>query len=161
MRQGSSVRPLNPIYRGGLVIPWPWAPQEPMDDDEEAPVRRQLGELERWLPTVVFCAVLVSVLMLVLIVRAVTSGPGESPASPASQAEPAPPLVEQIASASQPQAPQIRFSARPIEANYSVVPGDTLSAIAQRYNTTTAAVRGINNLADDAILSVGQRLVLP
>ena len=43
---------------------------------------------------------------------------------------------------------------------YTVVSGDSLSAIAQRYGTTAEALQGINNLPD-TMLHVGQKLVLP
>lgn len=54
----------------------------------------------------------------------------------------------------------VRFTARPIEPSYTVAAGDTLSSIAQRYNTNVDALRGINNLSD-ARLSIGQRLIIP
>ena len=54
----------------------------------------------------------------------------------------------------------IRFTLTPIEPSYTVVAGDSLSSIAQRYNTTTEAMQGINNLPSSA-LRVGQRLILP
>jgi LysM repeat protein len=54
----------------------------------------------------------------------------------------------------------ITFTARQIEPTYTVVSGDSLSAIAQRYGTTADALQGINNLPD-TMLHVGQKLVLP
>jgi LysM repeat protein len=54
----------------------------------------------------------------------------------------------------------IRYTARPIEPSYTVAAGDTLSSIAQRYNTSVDALRGINNLSD-VRLRVGQRLIIP
>jgi hypothetical protein len=165
MRQGSSVRPLNPVYRTGLVIPWPWAPQESDGDDEEtSSARRTLSELQRWLPTAIFCAVLIGIIALVLVVRAIigTASAGSAAIDPANDLTPAVQVAEvQPPAPPAPVAPQIRFTSRPVEATYTVVAGDSLSAIAQRYNSTTAALRGINNLPDDAILRVGQRLILP
>ena len=163
MRQGSSVRPLNPVYRAGLVIPWPWGPQETEDDDEETTYnRRQVSELQRWLPTVFFCAALIGLLVLVLLVRAIVGTVSASPVPAESASDMAPASAfEAPAPASIPAGPQLRFTSRPIDPSYTVVTGDTLSAIAQRYNSTTAALRGINNLSDDTILSVGQRLILP
>jgi LysM repeat protein len=43
---------------------------------------------------------------------------------------------------------------------YTVQPGDTLSGIARRYNTTVAAIMELNSLRSD-MLSVGQELVIP
>lgn len=54
----------------------------------------------------------------------------------------------------------VRFTVAPIEPSYTVIAGDSLSAIAHRFNTTTDAVLGINNLPSSA-LSVGQRLIIP
>lgn len=54
----------------------------------------------------------------------------------------------------------VTFSVRQVEPSYTVVSGDSLSAIAQRYGTTAEAVQGINNLPD-TFLRVNQRLVLP
>lgn len=162
MRQGSSVRPLNPIYRGGLVIPWPWAPQETEDADEEPFFsRRRVSELERWLPTVIFCAALVGLLAVVLVVLAMVGTASEAPNPIESASDMVPAQFAESSGAPIPTGPQLRFTSRPIDPSYAVIAGDTLSAIAQRYNTTTAAVRGINNLSDEAILSVGQRLILP
>ncbi|MDX2076706.1 MAG: LysM peptidoglycan-binding domain-containing protein [bacterium] len=44
---------------------------------------------------------------------------------------------------------------------YTVVAGDTLSKIAQRFNTTVDAIVRANNLSNPNSLSVGQRLIIP
>lgn len=44
---------------------------------------------------------------------------------------------------------------------YRVVTGDTMEAIASRFNTTTEAVRRRNGLAPDAPIYVGQSLIVP
>lgn len=49
----------------------------------------------------------------------------------------------------------------PAETTYEVVPGDTLGAIAQRFNTTVAALVDANNIADPDSIEVGQVLVIP
>lgn len=126
------------------------------------PRRRPVSEIQRWLPTIIFCAALVALIVVVLATRAVIGAFAPSPApEPAAVVDHAQVQVAVEVPAPAQPAPQLRFSSRPLDATYSVVPGDTLSAIAQRFNTTTAAVRGINNLPDDAILRVGQRLVIP
>ncbi len=43
---------------------------------------------------------------------------------------------------------------------YTVVPGDTLYAIARRYNTTVAAIKNLNNLSSN-IINIGQTLKIP
>jgi LysM repeat protein len=43
---------------------------------------------------------------------------------------------------------------------YTVEPGDSLVSIATRYNTTTAELRRLNNLADADLLRIGQVLVV-
>ena len=45
--------------------------------------------------------------------------------------------------------------------NYTVQPGDSLSAIATRYNTTVDALLSLNNLANPNTLYVGQKLLVP
>lgn len=45
--------------------------------------------------------------------------------------------------------------------SYTVVSGDTLSAIAQRYGTTVEELQKINNITDPNIIYVDQEIVLP
>lgn len=56
----------------------------------------------------------------------------------------------------------LRVPAAPQEtaSSYTVVSGDSLSAIAKRFNTTVNAIKSINNLTGDTIY-VGQRLIIP
>lgn len=44
---------------------------------------------------------------------------------------------------------------------YTVQPGDTLSAIAERYNTTVDELVAANGLTDPNVLQVGQTLLIP
>lgn len=46
-------------------------------------------------------------------------------------------------------------------ATYIVQAGDTLYAIALKYNTTIAELQQLNNIADPATLSIGTRLIIP
>jgi len=55
----------------------------------------------------------------------------------------------------------LAMSIRPVESNYTVVPGDTLERIAQRFGTTIDALVGMNNLRDRNSLTVGQQLIIP
>lgn len=48
----------------------------------------------------------------------------------------------------------------PAEIIYVVKPGDTLSSIAQKYNTTVTKLRELNDLSSSSILSVGQILFI-
>ena len=50
--------------------------------------------------------------------------------------------------------------ATPTPATYTVVSGDSLSVIAQRFNTTVTALRSANNLTSD-VIRVGQTLTIP
>jgi hypothetical protein len=55
----------------------------------------------------------------------------------------------------------LAVSIRPVESNYTVVEGDTLERIAQRFGTTVDALVGMNNLRDRNSLRVGQKLIIP
>jgi murein DD-endopeptidase MepM/ murein hydrolase activator NlpD len=44
---------------------------------------------------------------------------------------------------------------------YVVQPGDTLFRIAERFDTTVEAIVGANDIADAALIEVGQKLVIP
>lgn len=44
---------------------------------------------------------------------------------------------------------------------YTVQPGDTLSAIAQKFDTTVAAIQEANKIENPDLISVGQVLVIP
>jgi LysM repeat protein len=55
----------------------------------------------------------------------------------------------------------LAVSTRPVEPNYTVVPGDTLERIAKRFGTTVDALVGMNNLRDRNSLRVGQQLIIP
>lgn len=69
------------------------------------------------------------------------------------------PVGLSVASAS--PARPIQASARVLEANYTIVSGDTLVKIATRFNTTAERIQALNNLADPRALRVGTRLVIP
>ena len=55
----------------------------------------------------------------------------------------------------------LAVSIRPVESNYTVITGDTLERIAQRFGTTVDALVGMNNLRDRNSLTVGQKLIIP
>jgi LysM repeat protein len=46
-------------------------------------------------------------------------------------------------------------------ATYTVVDGDTLSGIAERFNTTVEALVAANELTDPDVLDLGQQLKIP
>ena len=50
---------------------------------------------------------------------------------------------------------------KPSYRSYVVRPGDTLSGIASRYNTTVTAIARLNNITDPSKLRVGQVLLIP
>ena len=47
------------------------------------------------------------------------------------------------------------------ETIYTVVAGDTLSAIAKKYNTTYQELAKYNNIANPNIINVGQKIKIP
>ncbi|MBC6428977.1 MAG: LysM peptidoglycan-binding domain-containing protein [Cellvibrionales bacterium] len=51
-------------------------------------------------------------------------------------------------------------SPRPTETFYTVVRGDTLSEIAERFNVPQTQLRTLNNL-DSPLIKIGQRLRIP
>jgi LysM repeat protein len=55
----------------------------------------------------------------------------------------------------------IQTTAKVLEADYTIVAGDTLVKIAQRYNTTVERIQAFNNLSDPRALRIGARLVIP
>lgn len=86
-----------------------------------------------------------------------------SPAADASQAlQPLPTALVQATAASATPAPrEIRANVRELEANYTVVAGDSLNVIAARHNTTAERIQALNNLADPRLLNIGQKLIVP
>jgi len=88
----------------------------------------------------------------------VSEATGETPNEPASL--PGAEAVRPVEVAPAPRSSGVRFTARQVEPSYTVVQGDSLSAIAQRFSTNAEAIQSINNLPNSA-LRVGQRLVIP
>ncbi|HUJ67453.1 MAG TPA: LysM peptidoglycan-binding domain-containing protein [Acidimicrobiales bacterium] len=52
-------------------------------------------------------------------------------------------------------------AAAPTTATYTVLPGDTLWGIAQRFGTTVATLAGLNHIADENLIYAGEVLRLP
>jgi LysM repeat protein len=80
-------------------------------------------------------------------VAPVTAAPTSAPASPTAAPTAAPPPRPTSA------APEFR--------THTIRPGDTLSAIAARYNTTVAAIVNLNDLNNANSLRVGEELLIP
>ncbi len=55
----------------------------------------------------------------------------------------------------------IQATAKVLEPNYTIVAGDTLVKIAQRFNTTVERIQALNNLSDPRSLRIGTKLVIP
>jgi LysM repeat protein len=62
-----------------------------------------------------------------------------------------------------PSAPtrNIQATTKVLDPNYTIVAGDTLVKIAQRFNTTVERVQAFNNLSDPRALRIGTKLVIP
>lgn len=160
-------------FRAGQIVgPFPRRPGLvvlPPDDAAGAakPRTRLRGRrgatAPQWLPTVLFVGLAVGASMLFASFRVLGQRPAPIEASPV-----VPEAAEVLSTfdpspGSQPGElgrGNVRFTFAPIEPAYTVVAGDTLSSIAQRYNTTIEALQGINNLPSSALI-VGQRLILP
>jgi LysM repeat protein len=130
--------------------------------------RRRTSSLQQWLPSFLLMVIVGGIAGSILALRTLGSAaPTETPASPPAQPQiVGDPAVDVSAPpASRAEQPSnrgsIRFTVQPIEPSYVVVAGDSLSSIAQRFNTTVDALQAINNLPDRSTLSVGQRLVIP
>ena len=54
----------------------------------------------------------------------------------------------------------ISYTPTPTYISYTVQPGDTLSGIARRFNTTVRAIMEFNSLTDD-LISIGQEVLIP
>jgi LysM repeat protein len=80
---------------------------------------------------------------------------GEQPATPAPTA---PVLVIVTATPGLPPPPP---QARSTDQHYVVREGDSLSAIADRFDVTEAAIMRANNLTDPNRILVGQQLIIP
>ncbi len=56
----------------------------------------------------------------------------------------------------------IQSNVKVLDANYTIVAGDTLVKIAQRFNTTVERIQAFNpSLADPRALRIGTRLIIP
>ncbi len=85
-----------------------------------------------------------------------TPAPAPEPTAPAPAAEPTTPAPTTPAPAPTPPSPA------PVEAfDYTVRAGDTLSAIARRFDTTVARIVELNDIADPNRIRVGQQLRIP
>ena len=81
----------------------------------------------------------------------VVSGSVHNP--PAAVAAPAP--------AAQPVTPVTTTTSSGTARTYVIVEGDTLAQIAQRFNTTVAAIMQANNIADQDLIFWGMALTIP
>ncbi|MBU7583044.1 MAG: peptidoglycan DD-metalloendopeptidase family protein [Nostoc sp. TH1S01] len=68
--------------------------------------------------------------------------------------------VQPLATTSVPATPQI-VAPTDTDTAYEVKPGDTLAAIASRYNTTVAELAKLNNISNPNQLKISQKLILP
>jgi nucleoid-associated protein YgaU len=56
---------------------------------------------------------------------------------------------------------RIQVSAKVLEPNYTVAPGDTLGQIAARFKTSVERIQALNGLSDPRALRIGAKLVIP
>ena len=88
-----------------------------------------------------------------------TQAAGAQPAAPAA---PTAAAAAPTTAAAQPTAAAAATPTRAGQREHTVAAGDTLSAIATRYNTTVAAIVAANNLpSSSTVLNIGQRLIIP
>ncbi len=112
-----------------------------------------------------------------LIVRPPDSGGGEevvlidrtpaveetvrASATPRTPTQPTPRATATQGPSATPPPPTPSATLTPGPVIHSVAPGQTLSSIADLYGTTAAAIAQANGIAVDAVLSLGQRLIIP
>ena len=96
---------------------------------------------------------------------ATAGGASQPPAANATTAPGAPAgAAAVVATATAVPQPTAARTATPVagQREYVVAAGDTLGAIATRFNTTVAAIVAANNLpSSNTILNIGQKLVIP
>ncbi|GBE90362.1 peptidoglycan DD-metalloendopeptidase family protein [Nostoc cycadae] len=68
--------------------------------------------------------------------------------------------IQPLATTSAPATPQM-VSPTNTDTAYEVKPGDTLAAIASRYNTSVAELAKLNNISNPNQLKISQKLILP
>ena len=132
--------------------------------------RRRPSVVRRWLPTAFFGLLIGVMVFLFATLRILTQAPDPAQSAPIQEVEAVAPVIDVAAPIAPDSAPApgesvtsrdgIRFAVRQVDPSYTVISGDSLSAIAQRFGTTAEALQGINNLPD-SFLKVGQRLVIP
>lgn len=160
----------------GLIVQWPGTTAPAVTERKGArPLRRRrrVALLPGWRVPLVVAGVF-GILLTALAAARIISGQGAPSETLTSKAIDASvittdtlsppvttdqPLVARVAA--QPTSRPVRRISKPIEPSYTIQAGDSLFAIAVRYNTTDDAIQAINNLPDRSVLSVGQRLVIP
>lgn len=102
------------------------------------------------------------VLVLGLVVAACGGGDGDGSAEDGGQAT-APPTDVRSAPAdvASEAAPDDGSDGSGGDRTYVVESGDTLSAIAERFDTTVRAIVRANDIADPDVIDVGQELTIP
>lgn len=181
----STVVPFNRRGRGGNGYegePPRAAPRRTGQREADGPTeerrprrqRRRSFEQPPWLWQAVSGVAVAVVILVALVMARMQPGPTAtatptqppvaanlSPQAPASAplAETASPAQPAAALAAPPR--DVQTSVKVLEANYTVVAGDTLGAIAARFNTTTARIQAFNNLPDPRMLSIDQKLIIP
>jgi len=171
-RQTRALRHAATAGRGSILDYAPMNLNAMVDEPASGPGmratrrRRRPTRVQRWLPTGILIACLVSVAAVLIIARPFANR-GEdrvlNAATPASApiAEKQSETVPAPESSDAPARKSVHFTVAPIQPGYAVVSGDSLFSIAQRFNTTVDALQSINNLSDRSTLSVGQKLIIP
>ena len=97
------------------------------------------------------CRGLVTLLMLALMTGGACGGEEESPG----RTDPTPSASPEPTTTPQPESPA------PTPVTYEVKPGDTLSEIAQRFDTTVEALAEANDIEDPNVIFPGDTLRIP
>ena len=95
-----------------------------------------------------------------------TANPTPAPTAPPTAPPTLPPTgtptpTSPVVPTAAPPTPAPTTKPKPTFRTYVVKPGDTLSGIAAKYDTTVSAIAALNNISDPSKLRVGQILLIP
>lgn len=102
-----------------------------------------------------------TMLMALLAAAVFVGGCGDDGAEEDVEPTPSPTAAEAVAPTEPPEPEPTEAEEEAVQPTYRVRSGDTLSGIAERYDTTVRALVRLNDIDDPNEIRAGQRLKLP